>query len=108
MEQILQQIADALRVSVETVVQQYPMIRGQFIAYDILGNIQFVSMLVAIIGAIALPFVTMIMSDDGEDYKPVAKRIRIAIGILLVIFLITSTLKPILAPDYMLIQRIIQ
>ena len=120
MEELAIKIAETLDISVQGAIDIYPVIRSQYIWYEVL-TIMALWMVILIIASIIIIGVAGVNRDYTdkfdlrnekitEDWVSIDKVFKKAILALLVFIVITiaiSIVIPILAPDVMLIKNLL-
>lgn len=115
METIALKLAEILEVSIDRAIELYPIIKSQFIAYSILGNIglflEFI-FIISIIGIVLSGVFTISEycslykdEDDSKLYKKILKIFAITTLVLAILLVGTNALKYILASDFMIIKE---
>lgn len=116
MEELLVQIADLLDMSVEGVIQTYPILREQFIAYHILESVRRLTtgimmwspllLVVCILVVLLLDTAEIMSLEDitSLTYSKVRWLLAIAL-ILMAISLVSRILVGVLATDILIIRE---
>lgn len=104
MENLLNEISSVLNMSTEGLIKNYPMIRDQFVKFNILSNVMTFFFFISFICGVVL-FFTTAMYFDG-DIKGTTVAIWVSITILMIIvWVIFMTLRSVMAPDWMILNR---
>ena len=117
MEELASKIAEMLDISVQGAIDIYPVIRNQYIWYEILNGVGGWIMLLGIMLLIVIG-ITFAIRDDTrkfdwrteeitEEWANIDKIFKIELSVfvlLVVIDIATSITLPFLAPDIMLIK----
>lgn len=112
MDQLLQQLAQTLKIptnALQTVLDNYPKLRQEYIIYSSLGTVRN-TMLIVIGFSIFLAWLTTDTDDNGNLPDSSLKCLKIETIIFLtatVIAVVLSVLMTILAPDIAIIKEII-
>lgn len=117
MEELAIKIAETLDISVQGAIDMYPVIRGQFIWYQALNNINIWALLLGFISMIVVGVAGMIRQDTDkynwhteeitEDWADIDKVFKISLlvfALAVIIAVATDMIIPFLAPDVMLIK----
>ena len=112
---ILDKVAHALNMTVDSVVKLYPQLRTEYSWYYVCNNLQdIVGTTLIIIGAgLAIFCLPTFMADTPEDdnYKLALKVVKwgIVIGIILaILFVVSVVLKGFMCPDIMIIKEFLK
>lgn len=112
MDQLLQQLANTLKVptdALQTVIDNYPKLRQEYIIYSSLGTVRN-TMLIVIGFSIFLAWLTTDTDNNGNLLDNSLKMLKIETLIFLtatVIAVTLTVLMTILAPDLAIIKEII-
>lgn len=112
MNQLLQQLANTLKVptdALQTVLDNYPKLRQEYVIYSSLGTIRN-TMLLVIAFSVFLAWLTTDTDDNGNLLDSSLKCLKIETLIFFVATVIAVTLSvlmTILAPDIAIIKEII-
>lgn len=112
MEQLLQQLAKTLKIptdALQTIFDNYPKLRQEYVIYNSLGTIRN-TMLLIIALSIFLAWITTDTDNNGNLLDSSLKCLKIEALIFLVATIIAVTLTilmTILAPDIVIIKEII-
>lgn len=112
MNQLLQQLAQTLKIptdALQTVLNNYPKLRQEYVIYSSLGTVRNTTLLV-IAFSVFLAWLTTDTNDNGDLLDSSLKCLKIELLIFLVatvIAVILSVLMTILAPDIAIIKEII-
>ena len=112
MDQLLQQLAQTLKIptnALQTVLNNYPKLRQEYIIYSSLGTIRN-TMLLIIAFSVFLAWLTTDTNDNGDLLDNSLKMLKIEMIIFLVatvIAVVLSVLMTVLAPDIAIIKEII-
>lgn len=117
MDQLLQQLANTLKIptdALQSVVNNYPKLRQEYIIYHSLYCVRLVTILIICIVTTALfvtGFLTLCQIGDKEPLpKPMHKALKIESWTFILAILLTmllSILMGIFAPDIIIIKEII-
>jgi hypothetical protein len=112
MEQLLQQLAKTLKIptdALQTVLDNYPKLRQEYVIYSSLGTIRN-TMLLVIALSVFLAWLTTDIDDNGNLLDNSLKYLKIEALIFLiatVIAVVLTILMTVLAPDIAIIKEII-
>lgn len=112
MNQLLQQLAKTLKIptdALQTVLDNYPKLRQEYVIYSSLGTVRN-TMLLVIAFSVFLTWLTTDTDDNGDLLDSSLKMLKIEILTFLtatVIAVVLSVLMTILAPDIAIIKEII-
>ena len=112
MEQLLQQLAKTLKIptdALQTVLNNYPKLRQEYVIYSSLGTVRN-TMLLVIAFSVFLAWLTTDTNDNGDLLDSSLKMLKIEMLTFLtatVIAVILSVLMTVLAPDIAIIKEII-
>lgn len=112
MNQLLQQLAQTLKIptdALQTVLDNYPKLRQEYVIYSSLGTVRN-TMLLVIAFSVFLAWLTTDTDDNGDLPDSSLKCLKIEMIIFLVATVIAvalSVLMTILAPDIAIIKEII-
>lgn len=112
MEQLLQQLAKTLKIptdALQTVINNYPKLRQEYVIYNSLGTVRN-TMLLVIALSIFLTWLTTDTDNNGNLLDSSLKCLKIEIITFIIATIITVTLTvlmTILAPDIAIIKEII-
>lgn len=112
MEQLLQQLAKTLKIptdALQTILDNYPKLRQEYIIYSSLGTIRN-TMLLVIAFSVFLAWMTTDTDNNGNLLDNSLKCLKIEIIIFLtatIIAVILTILMTVLAPDIAIIKEII-
>ena len=112
MEQLLQQLAKTLKIptdALQTVLNNYPKLRQEYVIYSSLGTVRN-TMLLVIAFSVFLAWLTTDTDDNGDLLDNSLKMLKIEMLTFLtatVIAVALSVLMTILAPDIAIIKEII-
>lgn len=112
MNQLLQQLAQTLKIptdALQTVLNNYPKLRQEYVIYSSLGTVRN-TMLLVIALSIFLAWLTTDTDNDGNLSDSSFKMLKIETTIFLiatVIAITLSVLMTVLAPDIAIIKEII-
>ena len=112
MEQLLQQLAKTLKIptdALQTVLNNYPKLRQEYVIYSSLGTVRN-TMLLVIALSVFLAWLTTDTDDNGNLLDSSLEMLKIEMIIFLVATVIAvalSVLITILAPDIAIIKEII-
>lgn len=118
MEELASKIAETLDISVKAAIDMYPVIRGQFIWYEVLDSVISWALVIGFVSLI-LTGVTLFIRFDldkydwrteeiNEDWVIVNKVFKKAVLVLMlsvVIGIAAEIIVPFLAPDIMIIKN---
>ena len=114
MNELAVKISELLDITVESAVELYPVIRGQFMWYSALGKVGGLNFLFGLALAIASCVVGAyycIVYDDSYDLtkaRKTAKVIAMGWAIVIVIWITLTILVHVTAPDIILIKGLLQ
>lgn len=112
MNQFLQQLAQTLKIptdALQSVLNNYPKLRQEYIIYSSLGTVRN-TMLLVIAFSVFLAWLTTDTDDNGDLLDSSLKMLKIEMLTFLtatVIAVVLSVLMTILAPDIVIIKEII-
>ena len=112
MNQLLQQLAQTLKIptdALQSVLNNYPKLRQEYIIYSSLGTVRN-TMLLVIAFSVFLAWLTTDTDDNGDLLDSSLKMLKIEMLTFLtatVIAVVLSVLMTILAPDIVIIKEII-
>ena len=120
MEELAIKIAETLDISVQAAIDMYPVIRSQYIRYEILTSVTNWATVIGFVSLI-LTGVTLFIRFDldkvnwrtgeiEEDWAiadKVLKKVLLVLILSAVVGIVTSAIIPFLAPDIMLINDIL-
>lgn len=112
MDQLLQQLAQTLKVptdALQTVLDNYPKLRQEYVIYSSLGTVRN-TMLLVIAFSVFLAWLTTDTDDNGNLPDSSLKCLKIEMLIFLIATVIAVTLTvlmTVLAPDIAIIKEII-
>lgn len=112
MEQLLQQLAKTLKIptdALQTVLNNYPKLRQEYVIYSSLGTIRN-TMFLIIAFSVFLAWLTTDSDDNGNLLDSSLEMLKIETTIFLiatVIAITLSVLMTVLAPDIAIIKEII-
>lgn len=112
MNQLLQQLAQTLKIptdALQTVLNNYPKLRQEYVIYSSLGTVRN-TMLLVIAFSVFLAWLTTDTDDNGDLLDSSLKMLKIEMLTFLtatVIAVVLSVLMTILAPDIAIIKEII-
>ena len=112
MEQLLQQLAKTLKIptdALQTVLNNYPKLRQEYVIYSSLGTIRN-TMLLVIAFSVFLAWLTTDTDDNGDLLDSSLKMLKIEMIIFLVATVVAVTLSvlmTVLAPDIAIIKETI-
>lgn len=112
MNQLLQQLAQTLKIptdALQTVLNNYPKLRQEYVIYSSLGTIRN-TMLLVIAFSVFLAWLTTDTNDNGDLLDSSLKMLKIEMLTFLtatVIAVTLSVLMTVLAPDIAIIKEII-
>lgn len=112
MEQLLQQLAKTLKIptdALQTILDNYPKLRQEYIIYSSLDTVRN-TMLLVIAFSVFLAWLTTDTDDNGDLLDSSLKMLKIEMLTFLtatVIAVVLSVLMTILAPDIAIIKEII-
>ena len=118
MEELAIKIAETLDISVKAAIDMYPVIRGQFIWYEVLDGVISWALVIGFVSLI-LTGVTLFIRFDldkfncrtgeiNEDWVDVDKIFKIALSALalfLIVAIAGEMIVPFLAPDVVMIKN---
>lgn len=117
MEELAIKIAETLDISVQGAIDIYPVIRSQYIWYQILYNVSGFSIFLGLLTLILIGVTYVIRNDTDrfdwetkkitEEWTNIDKIFKIELSVfalLLVIGIVASITLPFLAPDIMLLK----
>lgn len=118
MEELAIKIAEMLDISVQGAIDMYPVIRGQYIWYQMLTSVGSWSIILWF-GSIIITGITWVIRNDTskydwrteeitEEWADIDKIFKIALSafvLFLVVAIATEMIVPFLAPDIMLIKN---
>lgn len=105
---IIDKVSQALGTTVDNVVKLYPQLRAEYSWYYVLDNINEISSVIFITGAIALSFVcTTIIPHRLKEYKTPLCILICVLVLLALIYLVTLVLKGFMCPDILIIEKFI-
>jgi formate hydrogenlyase subunit 3/multisubunit Na+/H+ antiporter MnhD subunit len=123
MDMLIEEFAKILNVTVEKAIELFPILKGQFLKYAILTEIESPLRLILIASMIVLTvagIVSMVnvqyntedkfWEEEARLYKLASKIVKISliiIVILLILLTIISISKYTLAPDFMMLKQFI-
>lgn len=123
MDMLIEEFAKILNVTVEKAIELFPILKGQFLKYAILTEIESPLRLILIASMIVLTvagIVSMVnvqyntedefWEEESRVYKLASKIVKISliiIVILLILLTIISISKYTLAPDFMMLKQFI-
>lgn len=123
MDMLIEEFAKILNVTVEKAIELFPILKGQFLKYAILTEIEsplrlilIASMIVlTVAGIVSMVYVQYNTKDkfweeEARLYKLASKIVKISliiIVILLILLTIISISKYTLAPDFMMLKQFI-
>lgn len=114
MEVLTEKLAELLQVGVDGAAKAYPVLRGQYIWYNVIGNIIVTAGIIFFVGVVAavvsgvLTLVTY--GDDDDTYKRiwgVCKKLAMVCVIALAIWVTAAMVRVVLAPDIMMIMEML-
>ena len=114
MNELAVKISELLDITVESAVELYPVIRGQFMWYSALGKageLNFLFGLASVIASCVVGAYYCIVYDDSYDLtkaKKLATVIAMGWAIVIVIWITLIVLAHITAPDIILIKGLLQ
>lgn len=112
MNQLLQQLAKTLKIptdALQSVLNNYPKLRQEYVIYSSLGTVRN-TMLLVIAFSVFLAWLTTDTDDNGDLLDSSLKMLKIEMLTFLtttVIAVVLSVLMTILAPDIAIIKEII-
>ena len=112
MNQLLQQLAKTLKIptdALQSVLNNYPKLRQEYVIYSSLGTVRN-TMLLVIAFSVFLAWLTTDTDDNGDRLDSSLKMLKIEMLTFLtatVIAVVLSVLMTILAPDIAIIKEII-
>lgn len=112
MNQLLQQLAQTLKIptdALQTVLNNYPKLRQEYVIYSSLGTVRN-TMLLVIALSVFLAWLTTDTDDNGNLLDSSLKMLKIETTIFLIATVIAVTLSvlmTVLAPDIAIIKEII-
>lgn len=111
MDNLLVKLSEILEMSVEGVIQYYPILRNQLMAYNILNSLQiiFIGMMLitpmlVMVGAMILDAVCAFDMEEVFSKKNIKYLIRF-FGILFVATVLASVSRYVLARDLMMLRH---
>lgn len=120
MEELASKIAETLDISVQAAIDMYPVIREQFMWYQVLDNINSWALMLGFVSMIVVGVTLFIRFDldkynwrteeINEDWVNVNKVFKKALLLLLlsvVVAITTDMIIPFLAPDIILIKNLL-
>ena len=118
MEELAIKIAEVLDISVQGAIDIYPVIRGQYIWYEMLTTLEFWAMFLWFASIFAVGITWVIRSDKTkydwtteeitEEWANIDKIFKTALSafvLLLVVAIAIEMIIPFLAPDIMIIKN---
>lgn len=111
MENLLVQISELLDMSVEGVIQYYPVLRNQLVAYNILSSIFMFFVILLLISPLVVLAGAMILDIHGvaeEDSVLNKRNIKYVVIFFVVIFIlmaVTNISKHIMARDLIMLRQ---
>ena len=107
---ILDKVSQALGMTVDNVVKVYPHLRTEYSWYYVLDNINEITSLLFIIGAVALSFILppIIPYSRWKDYKTPLRIALCVLALLGIAYIVSFVLKGFLCPDILIIERVMQ
>ena len=112
MNQLLQQLAKTLKIptdALQTILNNYPKLRQEYVIYSSLGTVRN-TMLLVIAFSVFLAWLTTDTDDNGNLLDSSLEMLKIETTIFLIATVITITLSvlmTVLAPDIAIIKEII-
>lgn len=124
MEILANELAKLLNITVEKAIELYPVLKQQFVQYNIIGSVSFIFLVMfwtSLVSVIALGFVYLfnieyINSDSKYDKtekalatssEKILPKVFIFLAVGVVGISITSILQYLLSPDFMLIKDVL-
>ena len=114
LNKLIDQVSGALGTTVDNVVKLYPQLRTEYMWYKVLDGIDgilVVLFIVWFVGSALGPVLALTIFEDYTDEKTVPKLLKF-LGFSLMVILGVSTLlnilKPIVAPDIVLILDLLK
>lgn len=115
MNVLAEKIAEFLEIGVEKAVEVYPILRGQFIAYEItefIGGLMFWLIIITLVGFVTWLFLFMEWEHDDDykalkTFKKVALRVPLLIVFFIVISIIANLLQIVLASDLLMFKQLL-
>lgn len=111
LKEIVDGIAQALNMTVDSLVKVYPQLRVEYSWYYVYDNLQIISIiailvLLALSGAILAPVLMLNDSDDNEYIRAskVLKWALAIVGVLALVLLVSTVLKGFMCPDILIIK----
>lgn len=107
---IVDKVSDALGTTVDNVVKVYPQLRTEYSWYYVLDNINEITLLLFIMGAVALSFIlaVIIPYSRWKDYKTPLSISFCVLALLGVVYIVSFVLEGFLCPDILIIERVMQ
>ena len=118
MEELAIKIAEMLDISVQGAIDIYPVIRGQYIWYEMLTTLEFSAMFLWFASIFAVGITWAIRSDETkydwtteeitEEWANIDKIFKTSLSafvLLLVVAIAIEMIIPFLAPDIMIIKN---
>ena len=118
MEELALKIAETLDISVQAAIDMYPVIRGQYIWYEMLTSVGSWTVILWFGSIIATGITWVIRNDTSkydwrteeitEEWANIDKVFKVALSafaILLVVAIVVEIVVPFLAPDIMIIKN---
>ena len=118
MEELAIKIAEMLDISVQGAIDIYPVIRGQYIWYEMLTTLEFWAMFLWFASIFAVGITWVIRNDEAkydwtteeitEEWANIDKIFKTALSsfvLLLVVAIAIEMIIPFLAPDIMIIKN---
>jgi hypothetical protein len=114
MEVLTEKLAELLQVGVDGAAKAYPVLRGQYIWYNVIGNIIATAGIIFFVGLVAAlvsGVLTLLAHDDDDDaYKvawSVCKKLAMICVIALAIWVTAEMVRVVVAPDIMMIMEML-
>ena len=116
MEVLTEKLAELLQVGVDVAAKAYPVLRGQYIWYNVIGNIIVTAGIIFFVGVVAavvsgaLVLLTYDNYDDDDTYKRIwciCKKLAMICAIALAIWVTAAMVRAVLAPDIMMIMEML-
>ena len=114
MEVLTEKLAELLQVGVDGAAKAYPVLRVQYIWYNVIGNIIVTAGIIFFVGVIAAVVsgfsALFTYGDDDDIYKriwDVCKKLAMVCVIALAILVTAAMVRVVLAPDIMMIMEML-
>lgn len=101
---LAEQLAELLNIGIEQAVKLYPILRTQFVWYEMLNTI---GALLLVGGVIITTLLLFFVSDEYVEVNKIVVAVLLVSTIAAILGLTLLGVRPIFAPDLMLIQRIL-